>query len=546
MTKPWDSRIAAMLVRPLQGTRVHPNHLTTVGLVTGLLGAALYARGGGWADLGGVLLVATMIIDHGDGELARSTGKTSSFGHTYDRIVDLVVKLGTFVGMGIGLRSGWLGTWAPVFGASTGIALLVIFNSRGALARRRSAAEAFHQASFAGFEIEDILYLIAPLTWLGVLPWFLVAAGIGAPVFAAWCVYLLWRAVAADRAAGKEPAGRGFGALPKAVRPGLAIGIGLFSALILYLGVGDLVAALEQAGAGLLLVAAFHVVPIVGDALGWRSLVALRERPPLAFFVRARWIGESVNGLLPVMQIGGNVVKARLLGAAGMSGPRAGATVVVDVTTLMLAQLAFTLVGVGLLAGRIGGVRLVGVAALGAAIMVALAVGFVAAQRAGAFGRGARVIARLGSGIGGGLALDADALDTEVHQLHRERGRLLASWGWHLASWLAGAGEVWLALYFLGHPVDVWTALLLESLGQAVRAAAFAVPGALGVQEGGFVVLGAALGIGADTCLALSIAKRAREILLGVPGLVAWQTDVARSVFESRPTVAASAREASS
>lgn len=546
MTKPWDSRIAAMLVRPFHGTRVHPNHLTTVGLVIGLLGAALYARGGGWADLGGVLLVATMIIDHGDGELARATGKTSSFGHTYDRIVDLVVKLGTFVGMGIGLRSGWLGAWAPVFGASTGIALLVIFNSRSALARRRSAAEAFHQASFAGFEIEDILYLIAPLTWLGVLPWFLVAAGIGAPAFAAWCVYLLWRAIAADRAAGKEPAGRGLGALPAAMRPGLAIGIGLFSALILYLGVGDLVAALEQAGTGLLVVAAFHVVPIVGDALGWRSLVALRERPPLAFFVRARWIGESVNGLLPVMQIGGNVVKARLLGAAGMSGPRAGATVVVDVTTLMLAQLAFTLVGVGLLAGRIGGVRLVGVAALGAAIMVALAVGFVAAQRAGAFGRGARVIARLGSGIGGGLALDADALDAEVHLLHRERGRLLASWGWHLASWLAGAGEVWLALYFLGHPVDVWTALLLESLGQAVRAAAFAVPGALGVQEGGFVVLGAALGIGADTCLALSIAKRAREILLGVPGLVAWQTDVARSVFESRPTVAASAREASS
>ncbi|MBY0277851.1 lysylphosphatidylglycerol synthase domain-containing protein, partial [Candidatus Binatia bacterium] len=130
--------------------------------------------------------------------------------------------------------------------------------------------------------------------------------------------------------------------------------------------------------------------------------------------------------------------------------------------------------------------------------------------------------------------------------LHRERSRLLASWGWHLASWLAGAGEVWLALYFLGHPVDVGTALLLESLGQAVRAAAFAVPGALGVQEGGFVVLGAALGIGAETCLALSIAKRAREILLGVPGLVAWQTDVARSVFESRPTVATSAREASS
>lgn len=64
-----------------------------------------------------------------------------------------------------------------------------------------------------------------------------------------------------------------------------------------------------------------------------------------------------------------------------------------------------------------------------------------------------------------------------------------------------------------------------ESLGQAVRAAAFAVPGALGVQEGGYVVLGGALGIPPDTCLALSLAKRAREILLGLPGLLAWRAD---------------------
>jgi putative membrane protein len=519
--------------------------VTTVGLVAGLASAVVYARGGASADLGGVLLVVTMIIDHADGELARMTGKTSAFGHAYDRLADLIVKLCTFLGMGVGLAGGALGRSAIVFGASTGVALLVIFNARGALARRRSAAEAFHQPSFAGFEIEDILYLIAPLTWLGGLPAFLVAAGIGAPLFAAWCVYLLWRAVAADRAQGTAPPVARSVLLPVLARPGLAVGITVLTGLVVYHGIGELASALARAGWGLVLVAAFHLVPLAGDALGWRALIDPRERPGIGFFLRARWIGESVNGLLPVLQVGGNVVKARLLADAGVPGPRAGASVVVDVTTLVLSQLLFTACGILLLLQRAGGLQVVRAVTVGALIMGALAAAFVAAQRAGVFGRGARIASSLGRGLGGQLTLDGDALDAEVRALHRRRSQLAAAAGWHLASWVTGTGEVWLALAFLGHPVDLATALLLESLGQAIRAAAFAVPGALGIQESGFVVLGAALGLGPETCLALSLAKRARELLLGVPGLVAWQTAVARAGLElpPMPAVAETVRE---
>ncbi|MEW6273005.1 MAG: lysylphosphatidylglycerol synthase domain-containing protein [Thermodesulfobacteriota bacterium] len=532
MTAPWDSRLAAALVRPLRSSRVHPNHVTTVGLVAGLVSAGLYARGGGAADLGAVLLVVTMIIDHADGELARMTGKTSPFGHAYDRVVDLVVKLVTFVGMGIGLAGGELGRWPIAFGASTGVALLVIFSARSALARRRAAAEAFHQPSFAGFEIEDILYLMAPLTWLGGLSAFLAAAGIGAPLFAAWCVYLLWRAVVADRAQGKpSPAPRG-APLPAAARPGLALGVAVLTGLVVYHGVGELASALARAGWGLVLVATFHLVPLAGDALGWRALVDPRERPGLGFFLRARWIGESVNGLLPVLQIGGNVVKARLLAVAGVPGARAGASVVVDVTTLMISQLMFTACGIALLLQRTGAAGVVRAVAVGALIMAALAAAFVAAQRGGLFGRGARAATRLAGSLGGKLTVDGDALDDEVRALHGRRGRLAGSAAWHLASWVVGAGEVWLALAFLGRPVDFGTALLLESLGQAIRAAAFAVPGAIGIQESGFLVLGAALGLEPETCLALSLAKRTRELLLGVPGLVAWQTELARGALQ--------------
>jgi hypothetical protein len=63
-------------------------------------------------------------------------------------------------------------------------------------------------------------------------------------------------------------------------------------------------------------------------------------------------------------------------------------------------------------------------------------------------------------------------------------------------------------------------ALLLESLGQAIRGAAFAIPGALGIQEGGYLLLAPVAGLSPETALALSLAKRTRELILGLPGLL--------------------------
>ncbi|MDQ2694335.1 MAG: TIGR00374 family protein, partial [Pseudomonadota bacterium] len=103
-----------------------------------------------------------------------------------------------------------------------------------------------------------------------------------------------------------------------------------------------------------------------------------------------------------------------------------------------------------------------------------------------------------------------------------------------LLAWLLGAGEVWLGLYFLGYPVGLLEAVLLESLGQAVRSAAFAVPGALGVQEGGYMLLGGVLGLSPEAGLALSLVRRVRELLLGIPALLAWQAAEGRWLWHSR------------
>ncbi len=105
---------------------------------------------------------------------------------------------------------------------------------------------------------------------------------------------------------------------------------------------------------------------------------------------------------------------------------------------------------------------------------------------------------------------------------------------WRWVGWVAGIGEVWLGLYFLGHPVGLADAVMLEALGQAIRGAAFAIPGALGVQEGGFVLLAGLIGLDPQTGLALSLVKRVRELGLGLPGLVAWQWAESRWVGRVR------------
>ena len=128
-------------------------------------------------------------LDHADGELARMTGRTSSFGHYYDLAAGGAVLVALFVGIGIGLRDGTLGALAIGLGAGAGLATAVIFALRMELERRAGKA-ATRQPNLLGFEVEDVMYLVGPITWLGLLQPFLILAGIGAPLFA---LLVLWQ-----------------------------------------------------------------------------------------------------------------------------------------------------------------------------------------------------------------------------------------------------------------------------------------------------------------------------------------------------------------
>jgi putative membrane protein len=322
----------------------------------------------------------------------------------------------------------------------------------------------------------------------------------------------------------------------RAAYGGLTVGVLLFAAVIAWQGLHDVTAALRRAGWGILAVTLLHLPQVWADAMGWRLLVPSGQQPPRRTMIWARWIGESINDLLPVLQMGGNVVKAWLLANRGVRVGPAGASVVVDVTLVVLTQILFTLFGVSLLLPSLGGGPALLVVLVGVGIMTVLLAGFYAVQRRGLFGLLVRVSRRILGGPGWAAFSDgATTMDGDVLRLHGERRVVLSSGCWHLLAWFVGVAEVWYALYLLGHPVDIQTALLFESLGQAIRTGAFAVPGALGIQEGGYVLVGSAFGIEPGVALGLSLVRRVRELLLGLPGLASWQAATIRRAFRRSP-----------
>jgi putative membrane protein len=305
----------------------------------------------------------------------------------------------------------------------------------------------------------------------------------------------------------------------------LSLGVLLFIGVLVSQGLPAVVATLALAGWGLLLVALFHLVPLVLDAAAIRVLFDRgAARDSMRDAVLARWAGESANSLMPAGQIGGPVLMARHLAHRGLPMQEAAAAITVSTTLQTFAQIAFALLGVALLgmqASHISQLALRTSSLIASALLALQVGGFYWMQRRGFFSKLMRTATRFaGKRDWSQWMSQAEAIDVAVQLTYGRSGPVAASFLLSLIGWLVGTGEVYLILQLIHHPVGWIDALLLESLGQAIRGAAFAIPGALGVQEGGYLLLAPLAGLPPDAALALSLAKRTRELLLGVPGLL--------------------------
>jgi putative membrane protein len=314
---------------------------------------------------------------------------------------------------------------------------------------------------------------------------------------------------------------------------GAAGGLALALALAGYYGFAEIASGLGSAGWGVLAVIAFHPLQMLFSSRAWQALVPPPPPSRLITFIHVRWIREAVNNLLPVAQIGGEFVGARLLRQGGVPLGAAGASVTVDVTMEMMSQIIFTLLGLALLIPRLNEPRVVPWIIGGIGLAVAVIVIFIGAQRFGMFHLIERGLTKLAERGSAWASLgDIAGLHRSIAVLYASPGRLVRACGYHFISWLLGGIEVMLALHLVGVSVDWREALIIESLGQALRAVGFAIPASLGVQEGGYVLICGLLGISPQAAIELSLLKRIREVALGVPALVAWQFVEARRLVD--------------
>jgi putative membrane protein len=304
---------------------------------------------------------------------------------------------------------------------------------------------------------------------------------------------------------------------------GLALGCALIVAIFATQDFQSILGATQLVGSGFALVVGWRFVSLALVALGWRQLFMPAMRPSLPALLLARWVGEAVNALLPVAQIGGDVTRGRIL----LRWPAAHgalpillvvATIIVDMTLNLAGQFALAIAGAWHVWRATAGNALQLTVTCLVAVLPLLLLAVV--QRPAMLERVQRGFGRLIGKAHDPLA--SPHLAAEVHAIYGRLPALAAALVLHLAAALSRAFEVWIVLRLMGTPVGVMDAIMIEGLSSALRTAAFLLPAGLGVQEGALLVLCGWIGVPPAQALALALIKRAREIVVGGGGLLVW------------------------
>jgi putative membrane protein len=297
-------------------------------------------------------------------------------------------------------------------------------------------------------------------------------------------------------------------------------GLAVTAWLVVHFGAGAVAHSLLAVGwLGFAAVCLIQLALIAVMGIAWRALLPhTRSWIPMW----GRLVRDSVAEVLPLSQVGGYVAGARAVVFAGVSGTTAAASTIVDVTLEFVAQLAYTALALFLLIYLRPDAELALPAGIGLAVAAVLAALFLVVQWHG-FGLFDRFARALGRGWVDRTASGAAALHLALAGIYARRAGLFASLALHLACWISSTVEVWLALRFAGSPLSFADVLVIEGLLYAIRTAAFAIPNAVGVQEAGYILLGAIFGLTPEMALALSLLKRARDFTIGLPALAVWQ-----------------------
>jgi putative membrane protein len=314
--------------------------------------------------------------------------------------------------------------------------------------------------------------------------------------------------------------------------PGLVLATGVLVGVLLVLHYNS--SALHRAlgavgGIGLGAAAAVNIAAVSLCAAAWRGLLA--DKAGLPAFLWFRFARNAAADLLGFIPAAGELVALREMTLHGIEGHLALGSLIADLTIQLIAQIAFTLVGVTLLLAIAPGGPLTWISLAGIGLLTGILTALIAVQRWGV-GRILAAMARriLPKALRGNPETIVK-LDARLRDIYAARRQIGVSTALHISAWFVGVTEAGLVLSLMEAWPGLKVVLIMESIVFGMRTTAFFIPGAWGVQEAAYVLVGPVFGLAPEVMLALTLVKRARELVVGVPVLVLGQI---LSAFRSR------------
>ena len=301
------------------------------------------------------------------------------------------------------------------------------------------------------------------------------------------------------------------------------VGVLIGVVLVAYFGLGNVVSAVSKIGwPEFALIVGWQLILFIVLGIAWDIIMPSRDGRRFWVPVWGRMVRDAAANCLPFSQVGGFIFGARAVTLLGVEWHTATASTVVDVTAEFLAQIVFACIGLAILILRVPGSKIAGPVEAGIGLAVLACFAFIWVQK----GIGT-IFVRLGTRIAGNRFQDAkervEVLQAELAMIYGHTGRLAFGFFIHLIGWICTGVAGWIGFHALGVPLDFDDAMAIEALLSAAAAVAFLVPVNAGVQEAGYAGLGAVFGVSPEVSLGVSLVRRGRDLVVGIPILLLWQ-----------------------
>ena len=306
-------------------------------------------------------------------------------------------------------------------------------------------------------------------------------------------------------------------------------GFAVIVGLLIHTGVGQVFGTIAQVGwLGFFWLTIYLVPTVIILGASWYALAPKSANPTLLTFVIGRQMRDSSGDIL--WQFGGFVIGARAVILRGIPASVAFASTIADITTELMAQIAFVVLGLGfcylLLEGQTASVPLLQALLAGAVLLIPGVIAFVVLQR-----RGSNMAGKLAERFIPAAVAHTAAFGDAINEIYARPKSLAVSAALHLVAWICSAFWVWLAFHLMGAHIGFEGAIAIEAMLCALRSMAVFVPASIGVQEAGYVALAPLFGVPAEAGLAVSLLQRARNLVVGIPVLLIWQAVEGKRAF---------------